>query len=155
MKRIYAKSTSRSNQDPHLYWTCSEAFRSAHEKMRDHCIIVNGESGTGKTETFKYMIEYFAKIHCPNDLLRGRILKSNAILSAFGNAPTLANSNSSRFINFFELKFNQDGILYGAKINDFMLEKSRVVQDFPNERNFLIFYYILAGLDNTVKVNFD
>lgn len=149
---MYAKSLCRSNQDPHLYWTCSEVFRSAHEKLRDHCLVLNGESGAGKTETFRYMIEYFAKIHCPNDLLRGRILRSHAILSAFSNAPTLANSNSSRCINYFEIKFNQDGLIYAAKINDFMLEKSRVVQDFPNERNFLIFYYILAGLDASMKV---
>lgn len=148
---MYSKSMCRSSQDPHLYWTCSEVYRNAWERLKDHCIVLNGESGSGKTETFKQAIEYYAKTSCQNELLRNRMVKSNAILSVFGNAPTLANSNSSRFFNYFELKFNQDGVLYGAKINDFMLEKSRVLLDFPNERNFLIFYYLLSGLDVSMK----
>lgn len=129
-------------------------YKSALEKLSDHCIILNGESGSGKTETFKYAVDFFAKSYCRNDLLRNRIIKSSSILEALGNAPTLANSNSSRFFNYFELKFNQDGVLSAAKINDFMLEKSRAVLDFPNERNFLIFYYLLAGLEPQIKVVF-
>lgn len=151
MKRLYSKSVCRSNQEPHLYWTCSEVYKSASSRLQDHCIVLNGESGSGKTETYKHAIEYFAKTTCPNETLRSRIIKSNTILEAFGNAPTLHNSNATRFVNYFELKFNQDGLLYAAKANEFVLEKSRVVLEFPNERNFLVFYYLLAGLDAPTK----
>ncbi|CAF0706559.1 unnamed protein product [Brachionus calyciflorus] len=149
MKKAYFQSNSRSNMDPHLYWTCSEIYKSAIQRQRDNIIVLNGESGSGKTETFKYAIDFFSKISCKNEILRNKISQSLSIIEAFGNAPTLFNSNSTRFANLFELKYNQDGILVGAKMNDFMLEKSRVLLDFPNERNFLIFYYMLAGLDKS------
>jgi myosin heavy subunit len=75
-------------------------------------------------------------------------------LEAFGNAPTIFNSNSSRFVNYLEMYFNFDGVLERAKIQDFMLEKSRVVLEQPNERNFLIYYYMLSGLDKDALNHF-
>ena len=81
------------------------------------------------------------------------------ILEAFGHAPTLFNSNSTRFAKYIDLQFTSRGELTSANINEFMLEKSRVTLDFPHERNFLIFYYILSGLDSTtletLKLNAD
>lgn len=137
---------------PHIYLTCLEVYKSACEKLSDHCIILNGENGSGKTELFKYAVDFFAKSYCHNDLFINRINNSSSILEALGNASTPASMNSSRFFNYFELKFNQDGHLYAAKINDFRLENFRAVLDFPNEGNFLILCYLLAGLDPQIKV---
>jgi len=70
------------------------------------------------------------------------------ILEAFGHAPTLFNSNSTRFSKYIDLSFTSHGDLFTASISHFLLEKSRVTLDFPNDRNFLIFYYLLSGLDS-------
>ena len=74
------------------------------------------------------------------------------VLEAFGHAPTLYNSNSTRFAKYINLNYTTSGELFSANINAFMLEKSRVTLDTPSDRNFLIFYYLLSGLDkNTLE----
>ena len=78
------------------------------------------------------------------------VKQAQLILEPFGSAPTLFNSSSTRFAKYVEMRFASDGELEGAKLHELMLEKSRVVLDFPNERNFLVFYYMLAGLDRSL-----
>lgn len=75
MKKAYFQSNSRSTLDPHLYWTCSEIYKSAVSRQRDNLIVLNGESGSGKTETFKYAIDFLTKISCKNDQMRTKILQ--------------------------------------------------------------------------------
>ena len=111
---------------------------------------MNGESGSGKTETCKYAIDYIADISCKEPALKVKLMQALAILEAFGHAPTATNSNSSRYSKYVELRFKVDGSMESAKINDFLLEKTRVSLDFPHERTFLIFYYMMAGLDKNM-----
>lgn len=73
LKREYFKSNSRSSMEPHLYWICSDIYKSAIQRQRDNIIILNGESGSGKTETLKYTIDFFTKMTCPKDTLRVKI----------------------------------------------------------------------------------
>ncbi|KAK2181092.1 hypothetical protein NP493_411g02028 [Ridgeia piscesae] len=111
------------------------------------CILVNGESGAGKTEATKSLLKHLVYISQSTVAnLHERIVKVNPVLEAFGNAQTSMNHNSSRFGKFVEVMFRLDGRLTGARIHDYLLEKSRVVHLGPQERNFHVFYYMFAGM---------
>jgi myosin heavy subunit len=75
---MYFESTIRSAQDPHLYWTCSEAYKTALASQRDHMLVLSGESGSGKTETFKYALDFFAKMTCKKESMKNRLLMVKA-----------------------------------------------------------------------------
>ncbi|KDP37497.1 hypothetical protein JCGZ_05936 [Jatropha curcas] len=107
-------------------------------------IIISGESGAGKTETAKIAMQYLAALGGGSGI-EYEILKTNPILEAFGNAKTLRNDNSSRFGKLIEIHFSETGKISGAKIQTFLLEKSRVVQCMEGERSYHIFYQLCAG----------
>ncbi|KAL9181541.1 hypothetical protein ACHAXT_010346 [Thalassiosira profunda] len=119
-------------------------------------VLVSGESGAGKTVTTKHMMQYLAALSKkvdpghPHSVAGGgssieqRVLQSNAILEAFGNARTLRNDNSSRFGKFIELRFSDRGRLMGASIDTYLLEKARIVGHTCGERTYHVFYEVLA-----------
>ncbi|XP_016136146.1 unconventional myosin-XIX-like [Sinocyclocheilus grahami] len=74
-----------------------------------------------------------------------RVLDSNPVMEAFGNACTLRNSNSSRFGKYIQLQLNGSQLLVGASVQTYLLEKTRVAFQAPNERNFHIFYQMMKG----------
>ncbi|XP_009581203.1 PREDICTED: unconventional myosin-VIIa-like, partial [Fulmarus glacialis] len=104
-----------------------------------------GESGAGKTESTKLLLQHIMNLCKGNSQLEQQILQVNPLLEAFGNAQTVMNDNSSRFGKYIQLHF-QKNIVRGAKLSEYLLEKSRVVQQDTGERNFHIFYYMFAGL---------
>ncbi|RHY23241.1 hypothetical protein DYB25_007615, partial [Aphanomyces astaci] len=117
-------------------------------------ILVSGESGAGKTETVKILMEHLATMstttqgQSSNLAVVAKVLKSNPLLEAFGNAKTIRNDNSSRFGKFTQLQFDHEHQLVGAKCRHYLLEKSRVVtQSDPHERNYHIFYQLVASND--------
>ncbi|KJE89349.1 myosin IIIA, variant [Capsaspora owczarzaki ATCC 30864] len=120
---------------------------------RSQCVIISGESGSGKTETTKHLVRQIVEISRAATInkLEDRILQVNPLLEAFGNAQTSMNSNSSRFGKFIELGFDKNGSVVGASISHYLLEKSRVVGHAYGERNFHIFYYLLAGVQSSRK----
>lgn len=73
-------------------------------------------------------------------------MAANPILEAFGNSRTVLNYNSSRFGKYTDIYFNRRGTIEGCKVDQYMLEKSRLVWQPENERNFHIFYAVLAGM---------
>jgi myosin heavy subunit len=114
----------------------------------------SGESGSGKTETSKYLLTYLtsagssktdAKGKGDRDSIMDRILQSNPILEAFGNAKTMRNNNSSRFGKFIKLAFDRKGKLAGGTITVYLLENFRVVNQLKGDQNFHIFYQMIAG----------
>ncbi|NXE95859.1 MYO3B protein, partial [Menura novaehollandiae] len=110
----------------------------------------SGESGAGKTESTKLLLQHIMNLCKGNAQLEQQILQVNPLLEAFGNAQTVMNDNSSRFGKYIQLRF-QKNTVQGAKLSEYLLEKSRVVQQDTGERNFHIFYYMFAGLSSEEK----
>ena len=110
----------------------------------NQCVIISGESGAGKTEAAKRLMQYIASVSGGTNSsiqeIKDMVLATNPLLESFGNAKTLRNNNSSRFGKYLEIHFNAQGEPVGANINNYLLEKTRVVGQITNERNFHIFY---------------
>uniref|UniRef100_A0A3P9HD29 Myosin Ic, paralog a n=1 Tax=Oryzias latipes TaxID=8090 RepID=A0A3P9HD29_ORYLA len=136
---------------PHIYALSDNTYRAMKTERKDQCILISGESGAGKTEASKKILLYFA-VTCPTTehaaALGDRLLQSNPVLEAFGNAKTLRNDNSSRFGKYMDIQFDFRGAPVGAHILNYLLEKSRVVHQNHGERNFHIFYQLLDGGDD-------
>ncbi|KJZ74843.1 hypothetical protein HIM_05752 [Hirsutella minnesotensis 3608] len=154
------RGRSREDTKPHIFAVADEAFRNLVEEGKNQSILVTGESGAGKTENTKKVIQYLAAVAQSDAASRGKsqhsnlsqqILRANPILEAFGNAQTVRNNNSSRFGKFIRIEFNRNGAITGAFIDWYLLEKSRVVRINPHERNYHIFYQLLKGADQRVK----
>ncbi|XP_048607559.1 myosin-2 isoform X1 [Brassica napus] len=117
----------------------------------DYLLLCSGESGAGKTETAKYAMQYLAALGGGSCGVEYEILKTTSILEAFGNAKTSRNANSSRFGKLIEIHFSAMGKICGAKLETFLLEKSRVAQLFNGERSYHIFYELCAGASPILK----
>ncbi|KAF4634673.1 hypothetical protein G7Y89_g3432 [Cudoniella acicularis] len=158
------KGQSREETKPHIYAMADEAFRNLVDEGENQSILVTGESGAGKTENTKKVIQYLAavahsespvksKTHQHSNLSQ-QILRANPILEAFGNAQTVRNNNSSRFGKFIRIEFTRTGTIAGAFIDWYLLEKSRVVRLNPHERNYHVFYQLLKGADRQMRHDF-
>ncbi|XP_030646878.1 unconventional myosin-Ih [Chanos chanos] len=133
---------------PHIYALADNAYHTMLAEANNHFILISGESGAGKTEASKKILQYYA-VSCPSttllDTVRDRMLVSNPVLEAFGNAKTLKNDNSSRFGKYMDIQFDSQGDAVGGHILSYLLEKSRVVHQNHGERNFHIFYQLVEG----------
>ncbi|XP_028779865.1 myosin-2 isoform X2 [Neltuma alba] len=141
----------KTTDSPHVFAMADVAF---NEMMRDEVnqsIIISGESGSGKTETAKFAMKYLAALSGSSCGVEKEVLQTNCILEAFGNAKTSRNDNSSRFGKLIEIHFSTLGRICGAKIQTFLLEKSRVVQLASGERTYHIFYQLCAGSSPDLK----
>ncbi|XP_054941554.1 unconventional myosin-Ia isoform X5 [Physeter macrocephalus] len=135
---------------PHVYALANVAYQSLRDQDQDQCILITGESGAGKTEASKLVMTYVAAVCGEGERVNSvkeQLLQSNPVLEAFGNAKTIRNNNSSRFGKYMDIEFDFKGSPLGGVITNYLLEKSRVVKHFEGERNFHIFYQLLAGAD--------
>ncbi|XP_054603001.2 unconventional myosin-X isoform X2 [Nothobranchius furzeri] len=139
---------------PHIFAIANECYRSLWKRLQNQCVLISGESGAGKTESTKLILRFLSamsqhslKVSCRDQTshVEEALLESSPIMEAFGNAKTVYNNNSSRFGKFVQLHFSQKGNIQGGRIVDYLLEKNRVVRQNPGERNYHIFYAILAG----------
>lgn len=143
---------SLGTMPPHVFAIADKAFRDMKVTKHSQSIIVSGESGAGKTESTKYILKYLTEswgTHASN--IEQRILESNPLLEAFGNAKTVRNNNSSRFGKFIEIHFDGKCFVNGGFISHYLLEKSRVCTQSKEERNYHIFYRLCAGAPEQLR----
>jgi myosin protein heavy chain len=162
------KGKKRHEVPPHVFAITDIAYRSMLQDREDQSILCTGESGAGKTENTKKVIQYLAYVaaskpkgssHAPASNegglsfgeLEQQLLKANPILEAFGNAKTVKNDNSSRFGKFIRINFDASGYIAGANIETYLLEKARIIRQAPDERTFHIFYQLLTGASQELK----
>uniref|UniRef100_A0A1B6CAA5 Myosin motor domain-containing protein n=1 Tax=Clastoptera arizonana TaxID=38151 RepID=A0A1B6CAA5_9HEMI len=141
------RGKSMGELDPHIFAVAEEAYTKMEREQRDQSIIVSGESGAGKTVSAKYAMRYFATVggSATETHIEKKILASSPIMEAIGNAKTTRNDNSSRFGKFIKLHFNKNNNIIGASMRTYLLEKSRVVFQAPEERNYHILYQLCAA----------
>uniref|UniRef100_A0A8C7K964 Osteoclast-stimulating factor 1 n=1 Tax=Oncorhynchus kisutch TaxID=8019 RepID=A0A8C7K964_ONCKI len=140
---------------PHIYALTDNMYRNMMIDQENQCVIISGESGAGKTVAAKYIMGYISKVSGGGDKVqhvKDIILQSNPLLEAFGNAKTVRNNNSSRFGKYFEIQFSRGGEPDGGKISNFLLEKSRVVSQNENERNFHVYYQVSQHINGSVTL---
>uniref|UniRef100_A0A8C9XSX0 Myosin XIX n=1 Tax=Sander lucioperca TaxID=283035 RepID=A0A8C9XSX0_SANLU len=141
---------------PHIFIVAEEAYRNVQGQLEpvNQSLVVSGESGAGKTWTSRCLMKYYATVAASSSVLKSqdtverierRVLDSNPIMEAFGNACTLRNNNSSRFGKYIQLQLDRCQLLVGASVQTYLLEKTRVACQLANERNFHIFYQMMKG----------
>ncbi|XP_049601870.1 myosin-9 isoform X1 [Syngnathus scovelli] len=158
------KGKKKHEMPPHIYAITDISYRSMMQDREDQSILCTGESGAGKTENTKKVIQYLAHVASSHKTkkdqsssilshgeLEKQLLQANPILEAFGNAKTVKNDNSSRFGKFIRINFDVNGYIVGANIETYLLEKSRAIRQAKDERTFHIFYYLLTGAGDKLR----
>jgi len=139
---------TRVDHAPHIYKVAARAYQAT----KSQTIVFSGESGSGKTEATKIFLGFLAHAseqHTLGEgnqdaiLIRQRLLEANPLVEAFGNAQTLRNHNSSRFGTHLHVSFDR-GVISGARLENLLLEKTRVIHHGQGERNFHIFYQVAS-----------
>ncbi|KAI6232049.1 hypothetical protein M3Y95_00445800 [Aphelenchoides besseyi] len=152
------KGKKRHERPPHIFAIADCAYRSMLQEREDQSILCTGESGAGKTENTKKVIQYLAHVASSNrgktGELEQQLLQTNPVLEAFGNSKTIKNDNSSRFGKFIRINFDFSGYISGANIEFYLLEKSRCCRQAAHERSFHIFYQFLRGTSAAEKQNY-
>ncbi|KAJ1721948.1 class II myosin [Coemansia erecta] len=156
------KNKKRTEVTPHIFAIADAAFHDMLHSKENQSILITGESGAGKTENTKKVIQYLTAIAgdhkaaaagsaVSGSSLEQQVLSANPILESFGNAQTIRNNNSSRFGKFIRIEFNFAGQIAGASIEWYLFEKPRVTNQSKQERNYHVFYQFMKGADKAVK----
>ncbi|KAM7102074.1 unconventional myosin-IXa isoform 4-T7 [Ciconia maguari] len=133
--------------EPHIYAVADVAYHAMLQRRKNQCIVISGESGSGKTQSTNFLIHHLTALSQKGFAsgVEQIILGAGPVLEAFGNAKTAHNNNSSRFGKFIQVNYQETGTVRGAYVEKYLLEKSRLVYQEQNERNYHVFYYLLAG----------
>ncbi|XP_068168168.1 unconventional myosin-IXAa-like isoform X4 [Antennarius striatus] len=142
--------------EPHIYAVADVAYHAMLQRRRNQCIVISGESGSGKTQSTNFLIHHLTALSQKGFAsgVEQIILGAGPVLEAFGNAKTAHNNNSSRFGKFIQVNYQESGTVRGAYVEKYLLEKSRLVYQEHNERNYHVFYYLLAGASEEERTAF-
>uniref|UniRef100_A0A667ZSN8 Myosin IXA n=1 Tax=Myripristis murdjan TaxID=586833 RepID=A0A667ZSN8_9TELE len=142
--------------EPHIYAVADVAYHAMLQRQRNQCIVISGESGSGKTQSTNFLIHHLTALSQKGFAsgVEQIILGAGPVLEAFGNAKTAHNNNSSRFGKFIQVNYHESGTVRGAYVEKYLLEKSRLVYQEHNERNYHVFYYLLAGTSEEERTAF-
>ncbi|XP_053720362.1 unconventional myosin-IXAa isoform X4 [Synchiropus splendidus] len=142
--------------EPHIYAVADVAYHAMLQRQRNQCIVISGESGSGKTQSTNFLIHHLTALSQKGFAsgVEQIILGAGPVLEAFGNAKTAHNNNSSRFGKFIQVNYQESGTVRGAYVEKYLLEKSRLVYQEHNERNYHVFYYLLAGASEEERTAF-
>ncbi|XP_056140600.1 unconventional myosin-XVIIIa-like [Lampris incognitus] len=147
------KGCRREDTAPHIYSMAQSAYRNLLTTRQDQSIVLVGKSGSGKTTNCQHLVQYLVTIAgSPNKTFSTEKWQAvYTILEAFGNASTSINGNASRFSHVVSLDFDQAGQVTSASIQTMLLEKTRVTKRPEGEATFNVFYYLMAGVDSTLR----
>ncbi|KAF4081495.1 hypothetical protein AMELA_G00161930 [Ameiurus melas] len=142
--------------EPHIYAIADAAYHAMLQRRGNQCIVISGESGSGKTQSTNFLIHHLTALSQKGFAsgVEQIILGAGPVLEAFGNAKTAHNNNSSRFGKFIQVNYQESGTVRGAYVEKYLLEKSRLVYQEYNERNYHVFYYLLAGASDEERKAF-
>lgn len=146
--RLYQNQKKGPTLPPHIFAIADNAYYSMLKEKRNQCIVISGESGSGKTESTNFLLHHLTALSQKGSHGCGveqTILSAGPVLEAFGNAKTAHNNNSSRFGKFIQVNYRENGMVQGAVVQKYLLEKSRIVSQGQYERNYHVFYYLLSG----------
>lgn len=143
-------------REPHIYAVADAAYHAMLRRQRNQCIVISGETGSGKTQSTNFLIHHLTALSQKGYAsgVEQIILGAGPVLEAFGNAKTSQNNNSSRFGKFIQVNYHETGTVRGAYVEKYLLEKSRLVYQEQQERNYHVFYYLLAGATEEEKIEF-
>lgn len=153
---IYSSATSQlyarqfPTLPPHVFSVAAAAYSRLQREHTNQAIVISGESGSGKTEATKAVLQFLSDVAGSDGGAEALVLRSNPLLEAFGNAKTLLNDNSSRFGKWIQVEFAGPRIA-SCSLSCYLLEKSRVVKQANGERNYHVFYQMCAGLSPLMK----
>lgn len=149
------RGKNRLEVSPHVFAIAESMYYNMKSYSENQCVIISGESGAGKTEAAKRIMQYIASVSGESSSgiqkIKDMVLATNPLLESFGCAKTLRNDNSSRHGKYLQILFNKQGEPMGATITNYLLEKGRVVGQIKNERNFHIFYQFTRGAPQSYR----
>lgn len=148
MNSLYQRPSDRlSDLPPHIFAIAAASYSQMLTKQENQTVVISGESGSGKTTSTTLLLQQLSSFsqYAFRSGVEDTLLSAGPVMEAFGNAKTQHNDNSSRFGKFIQVIYRENGMVDGAIVQKYLLEKSRIVSQSENERNYHAFYYLIAG----------
>ncbi|CAJ0954851.1 unnamed protein product, partial [Mesorhabditis belari] len=154
--RLYC-SSALGSLPPHIFAIADVTYHNMLRIKENQCIVISGESGSGKTESTNFLLHHLTTLSQKGSTgcsVEQTLLSAGPVLEAFGNAVTVQNNNSSRFGKFIKVNYRENGMVSGANMEIYLLEKSRIISQAVGERNYHVFYYLLEGASDDERKEF-